>query len=116
MQDSELINKLEEVLSELKERQVNAPTNPVYYTVGECFLIDGSYYILSSIDFNKIVCINLKNGNRWTEPLEVENFADIKENDMSILMDEENHSREIWKKVSKGEAFKAILEDLKNSK
>lgn len=110
MEDSELISKLEEVLNELKERQVAKSESPVEakkktYTIGDYFLINGEYYIIGATGESfKIILISIKSGCTWGGIKEVEKRNDITVNELDKIIGNFE-----WESVPKENVLQDIL-------
>ena len=62
----------------LKEYGYLKEKEDAFYSIGDRFVCDkGNEHILSQINWNSIALISLENGNRWEDPVEVQNILKI---------------------------------------
>jgi len=83
MTPQERIEELRRQIDKL-EREIKKEERT--YIFGQRFLLDNeTEYILAQVDFDKVVLISLKDGNRYTDVLDVEDSLMITEEEFKII-------------------------------
>ena len=82
--------RIEELKQSIKDLESELSEEERTYKVGDRFFISGGTYILAQISAVKLILISLYNGNRWSEPVNVEDVDRVTESELKAICNGDN--------------------------